>query len=319
MNKPLISVIIPVFNTGGYLTNCLDSVLNQTYSNLQVIIVDDGSTDGSSNVCDEYAQKDKRVVVIHKKNEGVSIARNTGIAIATGDYFHFPDSDDYIEMDTYEYLLSLIEKHKCDMINYEYYITYSNSEIEHKSGESFYGLFDKENSHLGVMSGEPFAWNKFFTKKAVEGVTFRESILRGEDSLYVHECIEQIDSMWFDNRPLYHYVQSEDSACRGNFRVSQLSFMKLYDEYKNLYCEYPKLWKRFQSRFFHTPIMIYYDMYVDNNDFSKEMGQLHKECKERYKEIKQNVSFSKKEKIKFGLFIHSPNLFCKIHKLIHKL
>lgn len=319
MNNPLISVIIPIYNTGKYLSPCLDSILNQTYKNLQVILVDDGSTDGSPAVCDEYAERDNRITVIHKQNEGVSKARNTGLDIATGDYYHFPDSDDYLELDTYEYLLALIKEHSCDMINYEYYVTYSTKENKHLLDDTHYGIFDRESAHKGVMSGEPFAWNKFYTKKAVQGITFRESILRGEDSLFVHECIEQIDSMWFDKRSLYHYVQSEDSACRGNFRTSQLTFMYLYDEYKLLYSQYPDLWKLFQSRFFHTPITMYYDMYSDEKDFSKEMKQLHKECKSRYKEIKKNVSFARKEKIKFGFFMHFPNLFCKIHKLIHKL
>ena len=97
-----LSVVIPVYNIEDYIGKCLDSVLEQTYQNYEVIIVDDGSTDGTAGVCDEYAQKDERIRVIHKKNEGVSVARNTGIDIATGEYFLFFDGDDFME--PYRYL-----------------------------------------------------------------------------------------------------------------------------------------------------------------------------------------------------------------------
>ena len=104
---PLISVIIPVYNTEKYLRTCLDSIVNQTHSNLQIILIDDGSTDNSGLICDEYAQKDSRIICVHQQNGGVSKARNEGLKIATGDYIHFPDSDDYLDLDTYEYLLKI--------------------------------------------------------------------------------------------------------------------------------------------------------------------------------------------------------------------
>ncbi len=317
---PLISVIIPVYNTGKYLYKCIDSVLNQTYSNLQIIIVDDGSTDDSPNVCDEYAQIDNRIIVIHKQNEGVSIARNTGINIATGDYFYFPDSDDYIELDTFEYLLRLVKLHQCDIISFEYFITYTDHELIHSCDQELYGLFDRAKSQKAVIEGIPFAWNRFYSKKAVDGVRFRDNIFRGEDSLYVHECIEQIDSMWFDKRPLYHYVQSRESACRGKFRTVQLTGLMLYDEYRRIFeIKYPELWNCFRKDILHLYITLYYDMYADDVNYLSEMINVYEIFQTQYKEIKNSSLMSKKEKIKFLFFDISPNLFCKIHKLIHKL
>ena len=106
MDKAKISVIVPVYNTEKFLNNCIESILNQTHKNLEVIIIDDGSTDNSPAICDEYAKKDSRVKVIHKENGGVSSARNAGLDIASGEYIGFIDGDDVIEPDMYHFLLA---------------------------------------------------------------------------------------------------------------------------------------------------------------------------------------------------------------------
>ena len=316
----LISVIIPVYNSGKYLNKCLDSIINQTHKELDIILIDDGSTDGSGEVCDEYAQKDDRITVIHQQNRGVSSARNAGIKIAKGDFFNFPDSDDYIDTDCYEYCLGLMDEHKCDIVSYEYYVTYSDREVQHVSDDSFYGLFDKEGTHNVIMGCASFACNRVFSKKAVEGILFKEDIFRGEDGLFVHNCIEQIESAFFDKRAMYHYVQSEESAVRGKFRPTQLSVLKLYDEYKTLFeTDYPKLWIKEIRDLLHVYIMLFYDMYSDENDYQSEMKNVYNVFKKQYSEIKNQNILNKKEHIKFSLFKLSPTLFCKIHKKAHNL
>ena len=320
MNNPIISVIIPVYNTGKYLYNCIDSIINQTYKELDIILIDDGSTDGSAEVCDEYARIDSRITVIHQQNSGVSKARNAGIRNAKGDYFHFPDSDDYIDEDCYEYCLKLMNKHGCDIVSFDYYVTYSDHEDEKHFSGSVYGLFDVENSHRAVLQGIPFACNRIYSKNSISGLMFDETIFRGEDSLFVHQAIEQSEKCFFDKRAMYHYVQSEESAVRGKFRSVQLTGMKLYDVYKEFYeKKYPNLWKIFLSGTLHLPITLYYDMYADESDFSSEMKSVYNEYKTRYKEVRKNVDLPIKNKIKFAFFYISPNLFCKIHKSIHKL
>ncbi|HEY8803664.1 MAG TPA: glycosyltransferase, partial [Clostridium sp.] len=104
MQNPLISIIVPIYKVEVYIRNCVDSILNQTYKNLEIILVDDGSPDNCGNICEEYSSKDKRIKVIHKKNGGLSSARNAGLDIASGEYIGFIDSDDWIEGDMYESL-----------------------------------------------------------------------------------------------------------------------------------------------------------------------------------------------------------------------
>ena len=291
--SPKISVIIPVYNTGVHLRKCLDSIVNQTYRNLEIILIDDGSTDASGTVCDEYAAKDNRVTVIHQPNGGVSKARNAGIDIATGDYYNFPDSDDYLEHDSYEYLLKLMDKHQCDAVNYEYYVTYPDHESLHQLSEQWYGLFDAEGAHRVMWNGEPFAWNKLYSVKLVTGcdssgtikntspLRFREDIFRGEDSLFAHSALERAEKVWFDKRPLYHYVQSEQSACRGHFRVSQLSAMKLYDAYLDLFrCKYSDLLRMLPGWQCQLCMTLYYDMWQDDQPFDNDdkFGSISAKC-----------------------------------------
>ncbi len=118
-NQALISVIIPVYNVEEYLRECVDSVLNQTYKNLEIILVDDGSTDSSGEICDEYLEKDERITVIHQKNGGLSAARNTGFSETNGNYVYFVDSDDYIDEKTLEILLETAEKDNSDIVFFD--------------------------------------------------------------------------------------------------------------------------------------------------------------------------------------------------------
>ena len=115
LDKPLISVIIPIYNVENYLAKCVNSVIDQNYKNLEIILVNDGSPDNCGSICDEYAQKDNRIVVIHKKNGGLSDARNAGLKISTGDFITFVDSDDYVNKDFISTLVSLIQDFEADI------------------------------------------------------------------------------------------------------------------------------------------------------------------------------------------------------------
>ena len=317
---PLISVIIPVYNTEKYLRTCLDSIVNQTHSNLQIILIDDGSTDNSGLICDEYAQKDSRIICVHQQNGGVSKARNEGLKIATGDYIHFPDSDDYLDLDTYEYLLKIARERQCDVVNFEHFITYKDKEITHFFSNERYGEFSVEGAHRQFVTGVQFCCNKLFSSKLIKGfdnfspLYFREDILRGEDTLLSAYATDRANKVWFDKRPLYHYVQSEESACRGKFRKSQLTIVKLFDAYKPLYKQkYPDVWNDFLLSMQDNLISIYYDMWADEVNYELEQKEIKKLFKEKNKLIKK-ANIGIKRLVKYVLFSISPRLFCWVHK-----
>ena len=140
----LLSIVVPVYNTEKYLSKCIESILGQSYSNIELILVDDGSTDASSNICDMYKNKDTRVVVIHKKNEGPIIARLIGIMCAKGQYVTFADSDDWIDASMYEKLLSLCMKTDADVIMSGIYRYFSEEKIVKEVSIFEEGLYDRE-------------------------------------------------------------------------------------------------------------------------------------------------------------------------------
>ena len=316
--EPLISAIVPVYNSEKYLRRCLDSLVGQTYQNLEIILIDDGSKDGSGTICDEYAAKDSRVVCVHQQNGGVSKARNKGLSLANGDYVNFPDSDDFLEPDTFEYLMARMQEHECQAVNFETFVTYPDRETAHLLPEKYYGLFDTEGAHRVMLAGEPFCCNKLYAKKLVEGLQFREDIFRGEDSLFAHYALDKAEKVWFDSRPLYHYVQSEESACRGVFRSNQLSAVKLYDAYQPLYQEkYPSLYQPFLVNMSDLLISLYYDMWADKENYKKEQKDLKREYRLRYKEIElRKISFQKH--CKFLFFRYAASIFCHIHQITVK-
>ena len=322
MHQSLISIIVPVYNTEKHLNKCLDSLVNQTYKNLQIILINDGSTDLSGKICEEYAEKDDRIIYRSVENGGVSSARNKGLALATGDYYHFPDSDDYLELDTYEYLIGLINTYNCEAVNFEHFITYSDNELVHTMAENRYGLFDNAAAQINIMRGIQFCCNKLYSKKLVEGLFFREDIFRGEDTLFAANALSRANSVWFDKRPLYHYVQSEDSACRGELRPSQFTMLKLYEAYKPLYPElYPDATPYFLLGLQETLISLYYDAWADKNSkkYKKERKQIYNAIFSRYNEIAKSGIMSTKQKIKSYVFKISPYVFCVLHRMMHKL
>lgn len=321
----LISVIIPVYNPGQHLIKCLDSIVNQTYTDLEIILVDDGSTDGSAQICDEYAERDARVKVIHQPNSGVSRARNAGIDIASGDYYYFPDSDDYIELDSFEYLLSLMDENSCDAAVFEHYVTYSDHETAHKLPEEYYGLYEGKSEIIKISFRIAFTCNKLFSKKLITGsddspgIKFREDIFRGEDGIFSRTVLHNADRVWFTGRPLYHYVQSEQSACRGRFRPSQLSLLKTIETSRKWFEEnFPEYLPRMRIGNLDAYIMLYYDMWADAEDYSEECTKMAERFRNEYELYGKNAKLPKKQKIKFGLFSASPLCFCLLHRINEK-
>lgn len=312
--EKLLSVIVPVYNTGKYLRPCIESIVNQTYKNLEIILINDGSTDDSLSICREYAAGDPRIKVIDKENGGVSSARNCGIREAHGEWFSFIDSDDYLEQDAYAYLMGLAEEHQCDAVLFEHFTTYPDREIVHKSASWRYGLNDRAKTMQIEVECNPFTWAKLFSRQLVEGLFFDETIARGEDGLFNTYALHRVDRSFFTDRPLYHYVQSEESAVRGKFRPSQLTAIHLFDHYFPFYSEhYPELLPKCISGTEHLMMSLYYDMYADEADYSKEMEMVRERFLSIYPKLdKKALRF--RDRCKFLLFRYMPKLYCLTHK-----
>ena len=216
---PLISIIIPVYKVEPYLQRCLDSVVNQTYRNLEIILVDDGSPDRCGAICDEYAAKDKRITVIHQENKGLSAARNAGLDIARGDYIQFVDSDDWIEPETCSTVLGIAIDYQVDIVCFGFNRVLSSGEFIPKS-VSFSSEIDKSALiRQSVWRCGPirdFVWNKFFLKKLFDDVRFPEGKTY-EDLWVTYRLIHKADRIYATDSVLYNYVIREGSITSRRF------------------------------------------------------------------------------------------------------
>ena len=184
-----ISVIIPVYNVEKYLKQCLDSVINQSYKNLEIIIVDDWSTDNSWKICDEYAEKDKRIKLIHQKNNGLSAARNTWLKIATGEYVWYIDSDDFVELDMYEKLYDSIVSTKSELAICNRYIGKNDGNRIQNTKFPDREIITSDTA-LQYFYDSMYVWNKLYKRDIINDLDFVET--RGQDVIYNFKIFKRI-------------------------------------------------------------------------------------------------------------------------------
>lgn len=227
MNRPLISVIVPVYKVEAFLPRCVDSLLRQTYPNLEIILVDDGSPDRCGEICDSYAEKDGRVKVIHKRNGGLSSARNAGIDIARGEYLGFVDSDDWVDADGYERLYSLAEKYQVSMVCAGRY------DMEEETGAETVGLCpQKEEVVSGVETASRIfrwdnmdmaAWDKLYHRSLFREIRYPLGII-WEDLPVTYRLALKAERCAFGNFPFYHYFHRKGSITTNGFSEREFVF-----------------------------------------------------------------------------------------------
>lgn len=244
-----ISVIIPVYKVEKYLNRCVDSVINQTYKDLEIILVDDGSPDECPKICDEYAAKDSRIKVLHKPNGGVSSARNAGLDIASGDYITFVDADDYIEICAYEKMIKRAEDKDVDVLLCDCVKDYGEKTelYSHNIRSGYYNRNDLESEyfkHLIMMENVEYPatisnWLLLFKRsllnaeqkiKYVEGVRFSEDLLFGAELMY------HANSFYYmKGEAYYRYAINPDSATHSFKKDKWNDYLKLYHEAKSYF------------------------------------------------------------------------------------
>lgn len=213
--NPLISIIVPVYNTAQYLEDCFGSICEQTYRNLEIIAVDDGSTDGSAELLDRLAKNDDRIRVIHQENRGVSAARNTGIAVAQGEYLSFADSDDMLESDMYEILFSAIKKYGCDIAHCSYY-RLSDCEKRPIGGSGKVYVQTGIEAQEALLRGRLFTgglWAKLIRRTLFHDLRLYEDLKINEDILTVFELFQHSHRTVFIDTCKYDYRTSVTSSC----------------------------------------------------------------------------------------------------------
>ena len=212
-NKVLISVIVPVYNVKMYLEHCLASISAQSYKDLEIIIVDDGSTDGGSAICDAYAERDSRCIVVHQENQGLWAARNTGQKIAKGDFIMFVDSDDYLHVDMIQSLYdALIQNPHCDLALCNYRVTFSFDEDTHVSlGNNYQVLSLDQVLRFDKPGLVYFVWNKLYRRSLLEGL-FARNYRIVQDVDFNVRVFARVNNVVFVDNEYYFWMQRDSSA-----------------------------------------------------------------------------------------------------------
>lgn len=243
-NLGLVSIIMPVYNVEKYLSQCLESVCNQTYPYLEIIVVDDESPDNSGNIADDYAKKDDRVKVFHIKNRGAAGARNFGLDNCTGDYIFFVDSDDWIEKDAIESMIEKMNSNNCDMVLCQYYDEHTDKSVEHKFLENSFVCTDEEFVKDMVKKWEYILnSNKIYKADAIKNIRFVEGRCI-DDEFFTYKAVLNMDRVYICNEYLYHYRMRKSSAMgdvtkQNQRHIDQVDFVT--ERYEPLSKAYPKL------------------------------------------------------------------------------
>lgn len=251
MTEPKISVIVPVYKAEAYLPTCIQSIREQTYQNLEIILIDDGSPDRCGELCDAYAAEDPRIRVIHKENGGQSAARNMALDIATGDYIGFVDADDWLEPTMYETLYKLLTDHNAQIsacgarLHFEDGSTaYLNTNYPADSSRRVFTTIEALENVISNKQLTNSLWDKLYKRQIFDGLRLSEGKIY-EDMELMPKCLEKAETVVYDPAPLYQYRQTASSTIRGPFTPARFAeadvALAIAQDYK---VRYPALYPR---------------------------------------------------------------------------
>jgi len=309
----MISVIVPVYNVAKYLPQCLESVIGQSYRELEILVVDDGSTDGSGKICDEYALKDERIRVFHTENRGLSAARNYGIDRATGEYIAFLDSDDWIEPDMYEILLGIAEQtgavgdkmnlRGADIVTCRFFQEYQNKTEEASGPQEPFTVEGSDILHTYIFKREVCqdSWNNLFRSDLFRSVRFPEG-RSFEDYAIKPYLLQKAEKMVYTPACLLHYRNRENSLSNRHSMKSLIDYWVVFRErFENLGC--------LSKEYYHVTLSDcigavgrMWRWYAGCSEEEKHQGkeyldQMQHFCAEHYSEIMSDPYYSKYVKL----------------------
>lgn len=263
--KDVISVIVPVYNVADYLSQAVESILNQDYEKLEVILIDDGSKDDSGAVCDRYADRDPRVKVIHQQNGGAAAAKNAGLRIATGEFLSFVDSDDYLEPNVYGYMVELLKQENADVVQCAFRNVYRNRAedmVLHPGRNQV-----DTRAYLKRFPSDwscSLLWNKLYRRELFAGIFFEEGH-RIDDEFFTYQGIMNAEKIVEDDKIIYNYRRRASSAMHSSKAREQLMFDRLDFQNKRRQCiaaRYPEL--KWDFDFAYLDAILYLSQNPDN-------------------------------------------------------
>lgn len=317
---PAISIIVPIYNVENYLRKCIDSILAQTFTDFELILVDDGSTDNGGEICDEYGYKDNRIKVIHKKNGGLSDARNSGIKIAKGNYIGFVDSDDWIEPNMYEILYKLCVENDADLSTCSINIWEKDNKRQFLESDNAIKVFDSRTAiqymYNGKLSGFT-ACNKLYNKDIFRDIKFPRGRIY-EDVAIMYKVYDSANRIVFIDFPLYNYIYRQSSITRSRFSEKRFDVVLNYNEtYSYMEGYYPEICEKLDDIYFVSLRNMLVDIINEGNLMRnyKYIDKISKLMKAHNCRILKNRSIPIMHKILAQIIAWSPILGILFYKL----
>ena len=315
-----ISIIVPVYNVEKYLERCIISILNQRFYDFELILVNDGSTDRSLDICNEYEKIDNRIKVINKENGGLSSARNAGIEVAKGEYIAFVDSDDYINRNMYQVLYDNIIKADADISisNFEYVDENDDVNLNNKLENIEFMTFNNIEAMHQLYSGNNVqfivAWNKLYKRELFRELRYTEGRIH-EDEFIIHKLLYNTNKVVYTPLRLYYYVQRIGSITQSTFNVKRLDAIYAFSERLKYFREKDLKDLEFKTQIFYLQLFFtsYYKVKSEINNCEKELKELKKDYNRNFIRILKNTYYSWNYKRICILFFVNPKLF-ELHK-----
>ena len=320
-NRPIISIIVPVYNVESYLERCINSILNQTFKNFELILVDDGSTDGCKDICNEYKTKDKRIKVIHKENGGLSSARNAGLDIARGKYIGFVDSDDFINKDMYKTLFNTIQDNNSDMVICDYYKVNEDDINKFRNLKcnceniKIKNLNNLESIDNLFLTGEKFifAWNKLYKRDLFSDLRYEQGRIY-EDEYLAHRILYKCKKVSVIEVKMYYYVQRKGSLINSPFTVRRFDKVYAIKDRVDFLREkkLTNLEDKAEKTFIDYFVWNYFVAYQRLENIESELKILKKMFNRVFFKSLDNKFISLKEKLTLVILYLSPKLYNKL-------
>ena len=311
----LISIIVPVYNVEQYLEKCVDSIINQKYKNLEIILVDDGATDSSGKLCDELAKIDNRIKVYHKENGGLSDARNYGVERATGDYIGFVDSDDYIDSEMYEELYEAIKKENVDVVECNLKIIYPDR-VELFTEQKYYNVYTKQEyleEYLKIEKIFGSACVRLIKSDIAKKLKFPVGKLY-EDTYYAYDLIEKVDRYVIMNNPYYNYLMRENSITNTKFNPRIFDLIEIVEKFrKTTYENYPGLKEAADCRKMYAYFSVLNSILLEENYRDNEYySEILSYFKRNYINLLKNKYINRNRKLSVILIKLNIDLYRKV-------
>lgn len=318
MNNPTISIIVPVYNVEKYLHQCIDSILAQTFTNFELILVVDGSPDKSGEICDRYAKLDNRIKVIYKENGGVSSARNIGLEAAKGQYIGFVDGDDFIHHEMYQTLYYHAVKNSSDIVLCDYQkIRENEAPLKKRKTENSIQHFSNLQALSQLYNNEPaksaiwvYPWNKIYKRSLFQGLRYKNGRIY-EDEFLAHILLYNSQNITYVNEILYYYFQRTDSYIGSKFSLKKFDRVYALKErvefFKTIKQEdlYNQALKHFMDVFF----WYYLKAQTDLGNINKELKMLKRTLNKSLIPLLKNPLIGWKQKIFLILFVFNPSIY----------